>query len=462
MFRSGNSRSSIDATAAGRAQDGGATSESSTGVSRRTVLKAGGLFGIGGVPLLAACGRGSGSESTGRYTMWSMSDTVDIMRHFVKKYKRTVDNEFDVRVTEIPTGLSLRAKIISASAANRLPDVLDLSMNYGSDFAAYNMFEPLNDVVPNDLAAKTSMYRRVWDWVDTKNIPAFEGDDHIFGVPYAISVFVPAYRADLLRKANAEFPEDWDTLIEMGKKLTTAPKRFALSVPTSGDLMDEFHPFLMQAGAQYVNDDLTEAFPNREMAYRGFEFYRDICIKHRISPKQSPDRFASDPVQRLSSGQVAMTTLPMWSIDALKKSAPDLEFGPEGNWFVGKFWKGPAGRGGYFNANALHVKRGVKNVQPLADFATWMLEPEQQEEMYNRYTRTPMNMKTWKKLEKDPAFKVYTDSIEFSKRQGGFKGWKLAEFVIDRSVERVVIGGEKVRPVVDETAKDMLQAIQNA
>jgi multiple sugar transport system substrate-binding protein len=436
------------------------------GLSRRSLLRAGAALGLGGISLLSACGRSSSSTGGGgssSYSMWAMSDTVKLMEHFGKKYRDTVNKDFKLKITEIPTGLSLRAKIISAAGAGQLPELLDLSMNYGSDFASYNMFEPLTDALPDDLATKNSFYKRVWDWLDTKNIPGFEGQDHIFGVPYAISVFQPAYRVDLLKAARVEFPRNWDELIEVGKKLTRAPSRYALSVPTSGDLMDEFHPFFIQAGAKYVNEDLTEALPNREAAYRAFEFYRDLSVRHGIAPKQAPDRFASDPVQRLASGQVAITTLPEWSVNALRKTAPNLKFGPDGHWYIATFWEGPGGPGGYFNANALHVRRGVKNIEPVIDFATWLVQPEQQIEMYKQFSRTPINTGTWKELAaEEPSIDVSIKSIEISERQGGFKGWKLAEFVIDRGVERVVLGGEDARKVVDETAKDVLQALQNA
>jgi multiple sugar transport system substrate-binding protein len=434
--------------------------------SRRGLLKAGG-FAAGGVaaaPLLSACGRGSGSSSSGsNYNMWVMSDTVPIMKHFVAKYRESEDSKFNANITEIPSGMSLRAKIISASAAGQLPELLDVSMNYGSDFATYNLFEPLDSLISSDLASKYSLYDRVWDWADTESIPGYEGEKQIFGIPYGISVFVPTYRADLFREAGVDFPTNWEELVTAGQALTQAPQRYALSVPTSGDLMDEFHPFLMQAGAQYVNDDLTEAFPNREAAYDGFEFYRDLSARYGIAPKEAPDRFAGDPVQRLTSGQVAVTTLSVLSINAMRNEATDLEFGPDKDWYISKFWDGSGGPGGYFNANCMHIRKGVKNVDGAIGFMEWMLQPEQQTEMYQSFNRPPMNTQVWDdELGDDAQFQIYRESIELSERQGGFRGWKLAEFTIDRGVERVVIDGEDVKSVVDSTATDMIQALQNA
>jgi multiple sugar transport system substrate-binding protein len=437
-----------------------------TPFSRRGILKASGLVAgaTAATPLLSACGRGSSGGSTGSsYNMWVMSDTVPIMKHFAAKYREGVNSKFKVNITEIPSGMSLRAKIISASAAGQLPELLDVSMNYGSDFATYNLFEPLDKLISSDVASKYSLYSRVWDWADTANIPGYEGEQHVFGLPYGVSVFVPAYRADFFREAGVEFPKNWEELVTVGQALTQAPKRYALSVPTSGDLMDEFHPFLMQAGARYVNDDLTEAFPNREQAYEGFQFYKDLSSEHRIAPAQAPDRFAGDPVQRLSSGQVAVTTLSVLSVNAMREEATGLEFGPDKDWYVSKFWEGSGGPGGYYNANCMHIRKGVKNVQGAVEFMEWMLEPEQQLEMYRSFNRPPINTQVWDQdLADDKEFAIYRESIDLSERQGGFRGWKLAEFTIDRGVERVVIDGEDVQSVVDSTATDMLQAIQNA
>src|SRR5690606_16255294 len=102
---------------------------------------------------------GGGAKKS--YTMWSSSDTVELQKFFYDKYRKEVDPDFELQLSEIPTGQSLRAKVISASAAGQLPEVLDLPMNYTSDFATYSMFEPLNGVLADDTASKYSMYERV-------------------------------------------------------------------------------------------------------------------------------------------------------------------------------------------------------------------------------------------------------------------------------------------------------------
>ena len=434
-------------------------------LSRRNFLRATGALGVTAAvtPLLQSCtssSASSGSKSV-HYTMWALSDTVVMQKYFTDKYRTTVDKNFNVSITEVPSGSSHRAKIITSASSGRLPDILDDSMNYGSDFATYNVFEPLTNKISSDYGTKNNLYPRVWDWFNTKNIPGFQGDSYIFGSPYAISVYCPTYRLDLFQAANVEFPNTWDELVSAGQKLTTAPGRYALSVPTSGDLIDEFHPFLMQAGVKYVNNDLTEAFPNRDAAYAAFNFYNDLVNKYKIAPAHTPDRFATDPAQRLTSGQVTMTTLQTVSISALS-DAVGGRFGPGKQVFVNKFWAGPGGRGGYFNANGLHLRKGLKNPESAIGYMEWLLKPEQQTEVFTKFHRPPINTSVWPKFANDPQFKVYHDSLEFSQRQGGFRGWKLAEFPIDRAVERIVLNGEPVKRVVDQCATDIISALQNA
>jgi multiple sugar transport system substrate-binding protein len=434
------------------------------GMSRRTLLRAGGLWGAGlaAAPLLAACSSsssGSGSSSKGgTYSMWSLSSTTALMKYFATKYQK-VNPEFKLSITEVPAGASHRSKIITSAGAGKLPDIVDDTMAYGSDFATYGLFEPLS--LPADYATKYSLYPRVWDWFNTKNIPGFDGGDYIFGSPYAISVYCPTYRVDLFEQAGLKFPGTWDELVSSGQKLTKAPSRYALAIPTSGDLIDEFHPFLMQAGAQYVNADLTQAFPNREAAYKGFQFYSDLVNKYKIAPAHTPDRFATDPSQNLAGGQVVMSTLQTVAIDALANTVK-TDFGPDKKLYVGEFWAGPAGRQGYYNASGLMLKKGLKNPEPVIAYLAWLLEPEQQEEMFTKFRRPPMNTSVWSKFASDPLFKIYTDSVAISQRQGGFKGWKLAELAIDQAVERVVLDHDPVEQVVDQCATNILSALQNA
>jgi multiple sugar transport system substrate-binding protein len=436
------------------------------GVSRRQLLKAGGLMAAGtaAAPILAACGEGqnkTAAAGSASYTMWASSDSVKPLLYFYNKYKK-VNKNFSLKITEVPVGLSYRAKILSASGAGQLPDILDVGYNYASDFATYGMFQPLNDFFDEGSGSEYSLYEEVWNWNDTKSIPGYDGDRHIFGLPWGMSVFVPAYRVDLFKQAGVEFPTSWDELVTAGQALTQPPKRYGLSIPTSGDLIDEFHPFLMQSGTSYVNEDISKAFPEREAAYQAFEFYRDLATRYKIAPKTAPDRFSQDPVQRLASGQVAMTTLPTYVIDAFKTTVKDLRFGPDADWFVGKFWEGPGGPGGYFNASALTLRRGVRNPKAAVDFFKWMVQPEQQIDLYRKFSRPPVNTSVWKEFGDDVAWPIYEQALKDSKRQGGFRGWKLAEFAVDRGVERVIKGGEDIQLAVDQTADDMIQALRNA
>lgn len=430
-------------------------------VSRRSVLRAGGMMGMAAAapPLLSACSdSGSGGTKAGTYSMWALSDTVDMQKYFTDKFSK-VNSDFKAKITEVPSGASHRAKIITSASSGNLPDIIDDSMNYGSDFATYDLFEALD--LPSDYGTSNSIYPRVWEWFDTGNIPGYEGDSYLFGSPYSMSVYVPTYRVDIFEEAGVKFPDTWDELVAAGEAITNAPERYALSIPTSGDLIDEFHPYLIQAGVVYVNEDFTEALPTREEAYAAFEFYRDLVLKYQVAPRQTPDRFSADPAQRLTSGQVAMTTLQTVSLDALKGVVGD-RFGPDKEIFVGKFWAGPAGRGGYFNAAGLHLRKGLENPEPAMAYMAWMLEPEQQSEMYSRFNRMPVSTAAWDEFKDDPMFKIISESVDFSERQGGVRGWKLAEFAIDTAVERVILNGEDVKTAVDQCARDMLQALQNA
>src|ERR1700755_1243975 len=115
-------------------------------VSRRTLLRAGGALGIAAasVPILQACSSSSDSGSAGgTYSMWALSSTSAMMQYFAKKYQ-AVNKDFKLNITEVPSGSSHRAKIITSAGSGNLPDLLDDSMNYGSDFATYTLFEPLD------------------------------------------------------------------------------------------------------------------------------------------------------------------------------------------------------------------------------------------------------------------------------------------------------------------------------
>jgi hypothetical protein len=144
----------------------------------------------------------------------------------------------------------------------------------------------------------------------------------------------------------------------------------------------------MQAGVQYVNDDMTEALPTREEAYAAFEFYESLVTMHKIAPAQTPDRF-----------------------------------GPGKEIFIDKFWGGPAGRGGYCNAAGAARAEGVG--EPAAGRRLHGLDAgaQQQREIYTRFNRMPASTSAWEEFADDPQFKICSESIDFGERQGGYRGW---------------------------------------
>ena len=185
-------------------------------VTRRDFLKLGGagLALSAGLPLVAACGEGSGQGSgrqgsPGITATYMKSGTYDVAaEEFASGFEQ--DNGTSVDIEAFPYA-ALRQNNTNAVISGGC----DYDVVSGSYYLAniYDSFRPLDDLANRDGFAG-ALAPGLWEQSE------FNGGKHI-GVPYGPDAYGLMYRTDLWEQAGLSLPRTWDDFTAAMEKLQT-------------------------------------------------------------------------------------------------------------------------------------------------------------------------------------------------------------------------------------------------
>lgn len=171
------------------------------------------------VSMAAGCGKGESSteEKDGVKTIewwtpnWDEVESKEMAAEFEKEHP---DIKVDIVVTDWDT---YKSKITTAISTDNAPEVCTMLLTDVAPFASKGLLEPMDEL------GKTAGI----DFADIVK-PALDitsVDGKAYGVPFRYDGSGIYYNTDMLKAAGYEtFPETWDEMVEMSKKLSVDGK----------------------------------------------------------------------------------------------------------------------------------------------------------------------------------------------------------------------------------------------
>ena len=137
--------------------------------------------------------------------------------------------------------------------------------------------------------------------------------------------------------------QTWDEVTEYAIKMTKRDEVGNITFqgfqqsygPGTEWTLKRIHPMLVQAGLDFLNEDLTRCAINTPEAIAILEYYTDWTTKHKVAMqgfevpgvKGSPFR----------AGYSGMDLSGSYNVGSMKRANPDWEFGVEGGWDIAPF-----------------------------------------------------------------------------------------------------------------------------
>jgi sn-glycerol 3-phosphate transport system substrate-binding protein len=347
-------------------------------------------------------------------------------------------------------------KLMASLAAGQPPEVCMLEISRVPGFAYSNSLLPLDDFTKGE------------DGVDLKDfVPALLEESRIRGKLYSLpqsrSMPVFYYNKKLFKEAGLDpdkAPANWNELREAAKKLTKGDAQIGFGIQI-GNPWWYFQAAIECGGGEVskvVNGKVVPSF-NEPEAVRALQWWYDLVYKDKVAAVYVGQGLTSwEKLQAdFISGKVGMMYITTGWMGNIIKNSP-FEVG------VAMLAAGPTGirrvpTGG--NGLVLPAKTAPEKQKAAWKFLKWITDVPQTVHWAKSTGYMPLRLSAANSsdlqsyFQKNPSFKVAVEQMQFASPFPGIKMHPKTERTCDVLWERIFIGKEPIKTVVDETAKQI-------
>jgi len=377
--------------------------------------------------LLAACARPQ-QGTTLRF--WAMGREAEVVGELVREFEAEHPG-IRVEVQNIPW-TAAHEKLLTAYAADGLPDLCQLGNTWVPEFATLQALTPLQSWVDaSGEVAPQDYFPGIWN---TNVI-----DGQLVGIPWYVDTRLLFYRKDLLREAGYDHPpRDWDEWERMNAALKQrmGPDRYPVLMP-----LNEFEPQLslaLQQDDPLLRDDDTRGNFRSPGFRRALGFYANM-YQQGWAPKMSETQI-SNVWDEFFRGFTAFYLSGPWNIREFnKRQPPSLQ----GEWGTAPL-PGPDGPGaGIAGGTSLVVFRSSRHKEAAWQLIEFLSRPAMQQRLHAIIGDLPPRRSAWQspQLTDDPLAAAFRDQLERVKPTPKVLEWERIAQEMRIVTEQVVRGG---------------------
>lgn len=393
-------------------------------------MKRGGPFALACVLLLAACARQAAPQRE-VVRFWAMGREAEVVGGLIDEFERE-NPGIAVDVQQVPW-TAAHEKLLTAYAADELPDIFQLGNTWVPEFAMLGALEPLQPRVDASREVEQADYfPGIWD---TNVI-----DGRLVGVPWYVDTRLLFYRRDLLQKAGFDHPPrswpEWERQMA-AIKARAGPGRYAIMLP-----LNEFEQ-LLSLGLQQDDPLLRDRDTRGNFESPGFRralgFYANMFAQGWAPPMSETQ--ISNVWDEFFNGLFVFYVSGPWNIREFRQRAPK---GLEQAWATAPL-PGPDGPGaGIAGGTSLVLARHSAHKDAAWKLVEFLSRPAVQRRFYSEIGDLPPRRSSWE----DPALRddayagAFRDQLERVKPTPKVLEWERIVQEMRLASERVVRGGE--------------------
>ena len=377
--------------------------------------------------LLAACAR-EDDQTVVRF--WAMGREAEVVSELVRDFERE-HPDIRVEIQQIPW-TSAHEKLLTAFAADALPDICQLGNTWVPEFAVLGALEPLQARVDRSAVIDEADYfPGIWH----TNVV----DDTLLGVPWYVDTRLIFYRKDILAAAGVTtLPRtwaEWETAMA-AVKAHVGPDRYAVMLP-----LNEFEQLLsfgLQQDDPLLRDDESRGNFSSPGFQRALGFYAGMFDKG-WAPKMSETQI-SNVWDEFGRGFFSFYVSGPWNIREFRNRLPaELQE----QWGTAPL-PGPDGPGaGIAGGTSLVMFRDSPNKDASWQLMEFLSRPDIQQRFHAMIGNLPPRRSTWEfpQLREDAYAQAFRDQLERVEPTPKVLEWERIVQEMRLMSERVVRGG---------------------
>lgn len=373
---------------------------------------------------------------------WAMGREAEVVTGLIRDFEAE-NPGIRVDVQNIPW-TAAHEKLLTAFAADGLPDICQLGNTWIPEFAELNSLTPLQPFVEGSTEVDpTDYFQGIWD---TNMIHG-----ELVGVPWYVDTRLLFYRKDLLAKAGFEQPPrtwaEWEQMMAAIKKMQ-GPDRYAILMP-----INEFEQqlsFALQQPDSLLRDVDTRGNFRSPGFRRTLAFYENMFAQG-WAPRMSETQI-SNVWDEFFRGFNAFYVSGPWNIREFKKLQPAAL---EGQWGTAAL-PGPDGPGaGIAGGTSLVIFRSSQHKEAAWKLIEFLSRPQIQRRFHSLIGDLPPRRSSWDdpELAQDPLAAPFRDQLERVKPTPKVLEWERIAQEIRIVTEQVVRGGLDQETAVRELDK---------
>lgn len=386
------------------------------------------LFVAACLALLAACARAP--EGT-VIRFWAMGREAEVVGQFLPEFERE-NPGIRVELQTIPW-TAAHEKLLTAFAADALPDICQLGNTWIPEFAALGTLTPLQPYVDaSQVVVPDDYFPGIW----ATNLI----DGRLYGVPWYVDTRLLFYRKDLLREAGFDAPPrtwaEWERAM-VAIKRNVGPKRYAVMLP-----LNEFEQQLslgLQSDVPLLRDG--DDYGNfRGQGFRDALAFYARMFERGLAPPMSETQI-SNVWEEFFNGFYAFYLSGPWNIREFRKRVPDALKDEWGTMPL----PGPDGPGaGIAGGTSLVLFKDSPHKRASWKLVEFLSRPDIQQRFHAEIGDLPPRRSTWEHpaLANDELARAFRDQLERVKPTPKVLEWERIVQEMRLATERVVRGGE--------------------
>ena len=377
---------------------------------------------------LAGCARDDGATTV---RFWAMGREAEVVAELVEQFEREHPG-IRVELQQIPW-TAAHEKLLTAFAADGLPDVCQLGNTWIAEFATLDALEPLQARVDaSATVAQDDYFPGIW----ATNVV----DGVLYGVPWYVDTRLLFYRKDLLAQAGFDTPPatwaEWERAMAAIVR-NGGPGRYAVLMP-----INEFEPqlsFALQAGDPLLRDDDTRGNFRSPGFRKALAFYAGT-FEQGFAPPMSETQI-SNVWDEFFKGFYAFYLSGPWNIREFRRRQPP---GMEDAWSTMPL-PGPDGPGaGIAGGTSLVLFRSSERKDAAWRLVEFLSRPDIQRRFHALIGDLPPRRSTWEhpELANDELARAFRDQLERVEPTPQVLEWERIVQEMRLATERVVRGGQ--------------------
>jgi len=380
------------------------------------------------VVLPAGCAR---DDEATTLRFWAMGREAEVVAELLQDFERE-NPGIRVDLQQIPW-TAAHEKLLTAFAADGLPDLCQLGNTWIAEFATLDALEPLQSRVDaSAVVVQDDYFPGIW----ATNVV----DGTLYGVPWYVDTRLLFYRKDLLAQAGFDAPPtswaEWERAMAAIVR-NSGPGRYAVLMP-----INEFEPqlsFALQTGDPLLRDDDTRGNFRSAGFRKALAFYAGT-FEQGFAPPMSETQI-SNVWDEFFKGLYAFYLSGPWNIREFRKRQPQ---GMEDAWGTMPL-PGPDGPGaGIAGGTSLVLFRSSRNQEAAWKLVEFLSRPDIQQRFHALIGDLPPRRSTWEhpELANDPLSMAFRDQLERVKPTPQVLEWERIVQEMRLATERVVRGGQ--------------------